>query len=59
MFCAKPQPSERDLERDTSAVRAADGIGSEAGSSVRKALLSAASLPRDIVEKLVKGSEKK
>jgi len=32
------------------AVEAADQIGTDAGSSVRKALLASASLPKDIVE---------
>lgn len=40
-------------------IRAADRAGSEAGSSVRKALLSTASLPRDVIEKAVKGSGEK
>jgi hypothetical protein len=40
------------------AVHAADAVGSEAGSSVRKALLSAAALPRDVVEKAIEGTGK-
>ena len=39
-------------------IRAADDIGSEAGSVVRKALLSAAALPHDVIEAAVKGVEK-
>jgi len=39
-------------------IYAADAIGSEAGSTARKALLNAASLPRDIIEKAI-GSSKK
>jgi hypothetical protein len=40
------------------AVHAADAVGSEAGSSVRKALKSAAALPRDVVEKAIEGTGK-
>src|SRR3989344_5538761 len=39
-------------------IGAADDIGSEAGSVVRKALLSAAALPHDVIEAAVKGVEK-
>lgn len=34
-------------------IDAADEVGSEAGESVRKALLSAASLPKDVVESVI------
>ena len=40
-------------------IHAADNIGSEAGSTARKALLNAAVLPRDVVEKAIEGSVKK
>jgi len=40
------------------AVKAANQVGSEAGSAVKKALLAAAPLPRDVVEKAIKGSSK-
>ena len=43
----------------TGVIHAADNIGSEAGATVRKALMNAASLPRDIVEKAIGGSAKK
>jgi len=36
----------------TGAIRAADEIGSEAGTTVRNALLSASSLPRDVIKVL-------
>lgn len=36
-------------------LKAADEIGSEAGSVVRKALLNAASLPHDIIDALLTG----
>jgi hypothetical protein len=39
------------------ALKAADEAGGQAGKTVRDALLSAASLPRDVIEKVVKGSE--
>jgi hypothetical protein len=38
------------------AVRVADAVGSETGSSVRKALLSAAAPSRDVVEKTIPGA---
>jgi hypothetical protein len=41
----------------TGAVKAATGVGAEAGKAVKSALLAAASLPRDVIEKVVKGSE--
>jgi uncharacterized protein YunC (DUF1805 family) len=40
-------------------IHGADNIGSQAGSTARKALLKAASLPRDVVEKAIRGSAKK
>jgi len=39
-------------------VSAADEVSDEVGKTVRNALLTAASLPRDVVEKVVKGSDK-
>ena len=37
-------------------LKAADDAGEEAGKTVRSALMAAASLPHDIVEKVIKGS---
>ena len=39
----------------TGSLQAADEIGTEAGSLVRKALLGAASLPHDIIDALLTG----
>ena len=42
----------------TGVIRAANEIGTEAGTTVRNALLSASSLPRDVIESAIKGSSK-
>jgi len=39
------------------AIRAAEKIGGQTASIVREALLGAATLPRDVVERVLKGSE--
>ncbi len=36
-------------------IHAADKVGTESGAVVRKALLSAASLPHDVIEAAIKG----
>ena len=40
------------------AITAADRIGSEAGQTVRNALSTAASLPKDVVQKVIKKAPK-